>query len=276
MEFETDDLKSVLEGISIGTGLLVPPAGYVRLWAIEREESGTFKTGTTAERFEAPIGGHVWINSIRAEQEGSDGAIASLMLYPFSVDGISPPLTHYGAKVDLAADGAPTPTLNSWYFLGPIYWGQDASSLTNNVDLEGLLGWTLNTGITFSARPFKGHVFAKKGSIVQRRQTIEFRTTDVGGLREQLADLFLYTVDTPTDVGDKPLRLHLRQAVDCGTRYANNTANHIRLTCDAACASMNDLSFSENDDGIGSVTLHLNAPPTIAVDQKIEFAMPYA
>lgn len=259
-QFVTDDLTNVFQNIPIGGIKIEDKASF---WTIERDEAGTFRT--TGQQYDSPYGGFLYMDSLRASQDDQGGATATLNYYALSDDGLNIPLVMYGAS----HTGAPVPAMNSWYFLGPVYWGQDSADDTENVLLDGLTSWAYESGVQYSARPFQGHLFGVKGSVTRRRQRIVLTTTDEGALYDQLANLFLTSVVPPTEVGDMAIRCYLRRAVACGTRIADGTGSHLMLRAQLACANVDELQWSENEDGTHSVNILLAGNPTIHQSQTI-------
>lgn len=259
-QFMTDDLTNVFQNIPI-SGLKIGDKAH--FWSIERDEAGTFRT--TGHQYDSPYGGFLYMDSLRASQEDQGGATATLNYYALSDDGLNLPIVMYGAS----HTGAPVPAMNSWFFMGPVFWGQDTVTDTDNAVLDGLVSWSYESGIQYSARPFQGHLFGVKGSVTRRRQRIVLTTTDESALYDQLASLFLTSIVPPTEVGDLAIRCYLRRAVACGTRYGDDTSNHLILRASVACANVDELQWSENEDGTHSVNILLNGNPTIVQGQTI-------
>lgn len=259
-QFVTDDILNVFQNIGIA-GLSI--ADHASFWSVERDEAGTFRN--TGEQYDSLYGGFLYLEALRASQEDQGGATCTLNYYPLSDDGLNLPLTMYAAS----HTGAPAPAMNSWYFMGPVYWGQDVVTDTDNAVMEGLTSWSYESGITYSARPFSGHLFATKGSITRRRQRIVLTTTDEKGLREQLSSLFLSQLVPPTEASDVAIRCFLRRAVSCGTRYAEDQNQHLILRAATACANVDELQWSENEDGTHSVNILLSGNPTLQTLQPI-------
>lgn len=244
--FATRDLATLLGTVALTTGLKLTGAATLRFQ--ERTDCGTFETGLTHETITA-TGGFINVQSISAEQESPEGAIAQLNLLPLW-DGSTEPLVH-NTGVNFAT--APSPAFNSRFFLGPCYH--------NSAQLDGVIRASFEPGIAFKRYTADGDPYPKKGAIMRRSPIFRFTMTkldDVSAL--QVAGRAI----------TNSFAMYFWKATANGTRVAVGTTEHIKISCSAGLWRHDRMSVQGNDDG----TVDLIVRPTGTVSLSTASAIP--
>lgn len=227
----TRDLAGVLADVSISAGLAMTNTSTLRMQ--ERSDGGTFETGATHDTFTA-TGGFMYVDTITASQDDSQGAMANLIFVPLW-DGTNDPFVH---NTTVNFSGVTAPAFNSQFFLGPVQH--------NSTDIDGIINVTINAGITYEAKSFNGDAYARLGSIVLRQPTMTFTTAKA----DAVAALVMFGRAINTS-----LVCYFRKGVDSGTRVADATNTHVSVTATSGDWADDNVSVTGNDDGTVDVTV---------------------
>lgn len=227
------DLAAIVGGISPSVGLKITGTALFQLQ--QAENAGTF-TGADANILVTnSVGGFLSIGSISARQDDNNtGASAELLYYPHSSDGLTAPLA-----LATGQDLTGAPAFGSQFFLGPAYY--DSS------ELEGLLASEVQFGIEYAVIRGSGDVFARKGRIKRRRPIIRLTF-------DKLSNVVTSGLFSGSLAGDT-LAVYYRKGVHGGSRVADATAQHVKISCTAGEWGTDNISWSDDEDGNAVLTV---------------------
>jgi hypothetical protein len=174
--FDTADVAGVLGGLTVTGGLHVSSGTITIPWA-KRTSGGTFAGAGTNNRING-TNALIIPTGFRCNQ-GDAAAMASLMVYFRSTDGLTAPVT-VSTDQNIASQ-----TFNAMFGLG-------AGSI-NGTAIPELVGVAINPGITVIPQRVNGGIYPSAFFISQRRPTIDFIFEDLDALSTYSA---LFTVMT--------------------------------------------------------------------------------
>jgi hypothetical protein len=222
----TDDLGTVLGGVSLTVGLAISSASSFQFQ--QREDQGIFSSSAVHHIITVQKG-FLAISSITSNQDDEGGATCQLALtalYNGSVDPLVP----------TTAALTSTPAFTGRYFHGPVYH--------NSSQVEGIISTTVNPGLVFTARRVDGAVYPSVGAITLRQPTITFTTLKTAATG--LANMFHQAITSN-------LSVYFLKGVTSGTRVGDST--NIKISCTAGDWSQDTISVSDNGDATVSITV---------------------
>ena len=229
INFGTYDLSTLLGQVSLTAGLALTGTGTVQFQ--RREDLAVFSSGSTHDSITCTAG-WMGLNSITASQDDTTGAKADCSVHVL-YDGTNNPLVH-NTSVALAG----TPGFSSYFYLGPV--------TINSTEVEGITSVRVSTGLSFSRRRVSGQVWATKGAIVQRRPVIEITALEVS----DFATLAMHGRALAGTVN-----VFFRKGTASGTRVADATTEHVKVSATAGYWQDDSISVQQNDDGTVTCTI---------------------
>jgi len=217
IRLETGDLATALAGISATTGYNASSGATLR--AQQRSDGGVFLgagnhvTVTSSKGFLLP-------ESLSARQDDEQGAALSLLYYPLSSTGLAAPLT-----VTASQNLANSPAYTSLFYLGPVYHNGSA--------LPGILGVEIDFGLMYSVVRHDGDVYAREGTIVMRNPSFRISMAEL----DAAPDLFNAALAGV-------LAIYLRKGSPGGSRVADATTSHVKVSCATGAWSTTDKSVA--------------------------------
>lgn len=174
--FESADIAGILAGLSVTAGLHVL-TGTITIPYNKRANGGTF-AGATANAQLNATNALIIPTAFRCNQD-DEAAIAELMVYFRSTDGVTVPVT-ISVGQTLAAQ-----SFNAQYGMG-------AGSI-NGAAIPELVGISVNTGITIDPQRTNGGIYPSALFIKDRRPSIDFTFEDLDALATYSAQFTVMT-----------------------------------------------------------------------------------
>ena len=219
----------------------------------ERADCGTFLTGAThiGRRVHK---GFMYLDSISAELESQDGAMANMIFHPLwnEVDAC---VQHISAT----ALPITTPGFVSSYFLGPIF--------KSGVQIPGVMSQTWTPQIRFQSTPHSPHHADTHGSIIQRDATFTVRC-----LKLDEFDSYAETGTNISDVWDFYLQQADATNANADGRIAAANAVHAKVSFQSGRMEIRNTSY----DGVEDAGMEIVFTPSGAVTFSLTGVIPLA
>lgn len=237
----TQDLSTLLGTVSLTTGLSCTSGSTFRLQ--KRLNGGTFATGGSHMTVTSGKG-FLAIESIQAQQDDVQGAVAELLYYPLWEGVLGTPPLVPTTGVNFAA--APAPAYVSHYYLGPVYVG--------STQLEGVRGVTINSGLGYVYKRADGDPWARLGSIYTRRPTISINFEKISNITSAA----LFSAAIADDV-----HCYFALGVHGGTRTSFASAVHLKVSATVGEWGTEDIQWREEEDA--STTIMITPTDALSV-----------
>jgi len=245
----TRDLATVLSSVSITNGLYCN-GGHVMRW--QRRLSGGAFDPTLSHTTQTTPRGFLNIAQLEVDIDSTTGAECALEYTPLSLAGENPVSTASGVAL-----GGVAPAFNSAYYMGGAWLG--AAQLT------GLIRARVVPGITYSARRSDGGVFPRAdcSSIVARDPSIQLDFLNVAMISTTLGNFFASAMPDS-------LSVYFRAgAISNDGRVPTSVASHTRITASAGTWGPDDVSVSDESDGVVTVSIMPSQPLAINLTSLI-------
>lgn len=243
VEFSSDDLKSVLDAISLSAGLSLTGGGTIRYQ--QRLDGGTFAGSSNNATFTLTKG-FAYPTSIQASQDDTSGATVDVRVMAL-YDGTNAPLVK---NTSVSFSGI-TPAFNQVFHMGPVY--------LNSSELEAVKSVRIDTGITYEPFRASGDVWARQGSIIQRQPMITVNTTDIDSLTTAIFNL----------ASPGALACYFWKGVAGGSRVAVGTSEHCKISAATSALHSDNYSVQRQDDGTFDVIFKVTGTLAFASNSAI-------
>lgn len=238
--FRTTDLTTILGAVPLTTGFRVDEGAvfrYQKRGADVVSGSGTtgpFTTGSTHRTVTSPKGFLIPV-SISAAQNG----IASMVLTYYSYesdDGATPPFV-----LNTSQGLSSAPARNSEFTLGPV--------TLNDVVLDGLQSWELQSGLNFVTRKKNGRTYPNEGRLISRlpRLVLKFDNPEIA---DSVGSYFHSQLANTLKVFARKKSLTTTDG-----NVADDASSHLAITISAGSWKLDDESANDHDDIPGTVTV---------------------
>lgn len=245
VQMQTRDLATVLADVSLATGLTCTATST--MWMQKRLDQGIFE-GTLKHVKISAAKGFLTVDTIAAS--GGDDQATLDLTFNALWDGTTNPLVD---TYDQTLVGN-TPAFSTVYFGGPVY--------VNSVIVDGIIGTSISPGIAFSPKVENFEQFPKNGVIVQRAPTITLTLANMG---------YVSTIGSIFGAAAAgTVAVYYRKGTNHGTRVADATAEHVKVSATTGHIGVDSIAFSGNDDG----TLNVTIIPTSALSVSTTSAIP--
>lgn len=237
----THDLSAVLAAVSITNGLAIGTAALVQYQG--RVDGATFG-GSGVHTVHTSTKGWLGITSITASQ---DSPAEVTLGYWAHYDGTNEPFTS-SATASLTS----TPAFGTMFSLGPVY--------ANSSEVAAIQSVTVNPGINYQVNRESGDTYARTGSIISREPTISFST-----YKASFAASKLFNAALPGTFA-----AYFRKMVHGGSRVADATSEHCKLSAAAGVWSMD----SGQADDVGDAMFSFTTQPINTIAESHASAIP--
>lgn len=200
--FQSGDLAGLLGAVSLSAGLAIS-SGTITLPFQKRANQGAF-AGSSAHPAIAATDGLLVVTSIESGQDR--GVTASMDLHFLSTDGATDPVS-----------GSTGNSLGAQSFTAQFDHGP---GLVNATEIDELVGWRVNPGITVRAKHYQGLTFPTRLYIVSRDPSIDLTFED---LDAAMAFLGSYTALSSVNV-------YARRFADGAAHVAEATTSHAKFS----------------------------------------------
>lgn len=223
----THDIAAVLAAVSITNGLAITSSALIQYQG--RDDGATFTSGSTHTVVSATKG-WLGITSITASQDApAEVTLGFWALYD-------------GTNIPFVADGTAsltsTPAFGTMFAMGPVY--------VNSAEIAGIQSVTCNPGINYQVNRESGDVYARTGSIISRNPTFTFSTFKASLLETSGIQFNAALAGT--------FAAYLRKMVHGGSRVADATTEHVKLSAAAGVWSQDSGEASDVGDAMFSYT----------------------
>lgn len=278
----TPDLDSLLTAnFSIRNGLHIQ--NDATFWFRERAHTDTFRSESVHPCYYCPGGGFLYLDRLSVDNTSHNPVTLGLEFIPFYDENGDPGLHSFEQRLVrkeyMQSLHGTSCAFNSWYWMGPVYWSGD--HLMNNV-----VGWEYITNIDFRLRRNNGWMFAERGAIVSRKETLRIRLLKIDDSRTRLSaaagdwvtdalaskmeNIFL---DKLNDLGGTAaVDFYLWKAINMGGRYGQAAYQHVLIRIPVATGSEDDISVVGEDDA--TLTLDITAMGAPALTSAVAVADP--
>ena len=246
ISFSTSDVLTALTNCTMTAGYNASAGATIRYQ--QRADGGTFSGGSTFSLVSATKG-FLYPTTLTAQNGDAGGARIDLEFVAL-YDGTNAALT---ASVSQAV-ASPTPAFNSKYFMGPVY--------ANGTQIDGVQSVTIQTGMAYTLAIADGELWARVGSIVTRRPTIQFTMLKVD-YYSNFSSLFNNSVPGT-------IACYFARGVDGGARVSYASASHVKISAATGSWSPDNVSVREDGDAMMSVTVM----PTGTLSTSVASAIP--
>lgn len=233
----TTDLATLIAGCGVTAPLVISSAAEFQFQ--RRTNGGTFD-GAGSHTTLNSTAGVLFIERISASQDSTTGVELSARFVPHW-DGTTLPI-----EVNTGQNLANNPAHNQTYFMGPVSF---AGAL-----LDGVVGWSLSTGIGYKTYRCNGEHFARQGHVYMRDPSFEITVLRQSFLNT--TDLFLYALDSGGIVA------YAQKAVHGSARVAKANAAHVSLTM--ATGAIDPTRISVASEGDTTITYRVTGISTIS------------
>lgn len=244
VSLQTRDLATVLASVSPATGL--PCIATSAMWMQKRVDQAIF-AGVSSHVKVAAAKGFLVVDSISASG-GDDPATLDLMFNALWNGSVNPLVDTYGQTL-----AGSVPAFTTVYFGGPVY--------VNSVIVDGIIGTTVSPGIVFDTKVENFEQFPKNGVIIRRDPVIT---------------LTLSNMDYANTIGSLlgaaaagTIAVYYRKGTSNGTRVADATAEHVKVSAATGHIGVDSIDFSGNDDGTLTVTIIPTATLSVSTTSAI-------
>lgn len=244
--FTTRDLTAILGAVSPTLGLYCSGGSTLRFQ--KRTQGGTFATGGSHVTATSTLG-FLKIDGIRASQDDQQGAVAACS-YQALYDGTNAPLV---AANSVDFDAVNAPAFNSQFFMGPVYLGSS--------EIPGAVETMCDFGIGFRTVRSAGFVYPDDGSIASRNPTMIFRVLD-------MTQAYTLSAMFGSAFGSA-IKIYYRKGVSGGSRVADATTSHCKVTASTGDATIQEISVSGANDAILAVVVTLTGTIAVSVASAI-------
>lgn len=245
VEFSSDDLKTVLDTITISAGLAL--TGGLTIRYQQRIDGGAFAGGSNNATITATKA-FAYPTSIQATQDDENGATVDVrvaVLY----DGTNDPLNE---NTGVSFAGV-SPAFNQVFHLGPVY--------LNGTELEAVRSVRIDPGITYVPFRGSGDVYARQGSITRRMPVITVNITDMDSLA---------TVGTLFNAASAgTLACYFWKGVSGGARVAVASAVHCKVSAATSALHADNMTVQRQDDGTFDVIFKVTGTLAFASNSAI-------
>lgn len=217
----TSDIAGALAAAALMTGTRYFATSVVVPYQ-KRAEGGTFDGVSQHMEFTATQG-LLYVKQITANQDDEGGAKADLE-FAATWDGSTLPLTPSTGNTLAAA------AFTGMFDLGPV-------ELNSGAALEGLTGFTINTGLTIRLKRYGGSTYPQRCYLIQRDPTIEFTFEDFDAIP---ANLFASLTSAVA---------YLRKRADGSSHVADATATHTKFTLTGGLTQLDNAGAQGLEDG---------------------------
>lgn len=244
VRFTSGDIGGALAGIDPVSGLhIANGTATIQIPWNHRANGGTFQAGASHARLVADRGLFVPA-SLTANQSDQDGASIEILGQFYSTDETPPVQAQLNQSL-------PASVYNGSYRLGPIYIG--------STPLTGIVGVTINFGITLEPELLDGLPWPSNIYITRRNPTAQIRFRDLDQML-QFGALFS-ALNSAT--------IFLRRRAAGGTYLADAALSHVKLTLGSGTIVPDSIGASGNAAAEPSITL-TGVSLTSAEDVAIE------
>lgn len=235
VKLASHDVQAILQGISAFNGLAFSAAA-VQYQA--RLQGGEFQGAGSHVKLTSTLGfAHVVdFGAVQDDKEGADININYWALF----DGTNLPIV-----VNLAQSLTGSPAVTALHALGPV--------VLEGSQLVGVTKWRYTSGIEYRVKRGDGDLFARVGSIVARKPTIEIECLNLS----VLGVLGAFQLAATSGVV-----CYLQKAVAGGGRVPYGTTGHIALTATAGKYKVTDIGVDKDGDAMSKITFHCTTVPT--------------
>lgn len=220
VQFTTTDLEGVITDFTSSERLAVA-SGTITIPYNLRANGGTFASGSAHYQINATDGLFV-VNSFAASQGDAAGATVSITGYLTKPDGVTMPATI------TASNSLASTAYNMTHQLGPV--------TVNGSALPGVVGVTINTGISVDVEHTDGGKYPRAAYITRRAPTMDIR----------FRDFDLMATLTPVFKTMTAAVVKFYKRAPGGTTVANGTAEHCSFTFADGVIETQTISASGN------------------------------
>lgn len=243
-DLETADLVTVFGTISPTAGLKC--TGACELQYQLRAEQAVFQGGATNVTLNA-TGGFLAVTNLAAS--GSGRATCGLRFFPL-FDGTNQPVI---ANNSVALEGAAA--FNSAFYQGPCY--------INGVQVNGLVGQSIDFAIGFGPDYADGDVFPRRGFIRGRMTLINLTFKNLAHISAVFGSRFISALSGTIDV-------YFVKGKASDIREPNASTVHCKVSAASGAVTPDDVDVQGNDDG----TVTVSVRPTAALAVSVASALP--
>lgn len=233
--FETVDIATLLGSIAMDVrdGLKCTSGAKFQY---RKQEDGTFNSGSNHVVLNSPLG-YALLQEITADQDSKQPAIAKCLYHPLYSGGVYMQVLTGQALTS-------TPAVPSFFKLGPLYF--------NTTQFAGAKRMRLTTGCRYETQRADGETYAEAGVVTDRGIMVEFDLQNITGLAAA-------GIEWNTSVElTNPTHFYLRRNIEGGIAYADNQAQHLKITFTTATASLQKVSKGSKADAVATLRIMLN------------------
>lgn len=246
VEFETDDLATILSVVTPSAGLACSGGALFQLQ--KRADGATFAGGATNVTITSKKG-FCYPKTLDVRQDRAGGARLTCE-YVAQYDGTTtgtPAVPTDPMAIAANQALASTPAFNARFYLGPVY--------VNAVEVPGITGYSVDFGIEYRTLRADGDLWPQVGSIFSRKPKFFF-TLVKADYAASIGSLF-----NAAPAG--AIAFYLRKGAPGGARVADATTGHIKITMATGAWNADSLDVQEQDDA--TLRVACEATGTIAV-----------